>query len=43
MKLAWLCYLDDPDYPEVNIVFEEPGRHTSYSRVVPIVYTEIVE
>ncbi len=40
MKLAWICYNDDPDYPEVKIVFEEPSRY-SYSRVVQIVYAEI--
>jgi hypothetical protein len=41
MKLAWLCYDDDPEYPEVKIVFEEPDRYTWYSRVVPIVYAVI--
>lgn len=41
MKPAWICYDDDPDYPEVKIVFVEPDRHTFYSRVVPIVYMEI--
>ncbi len=41
MKLAWICYDDDPEFPEVKIVFEEPTRY--YSRVVPIVYAEIVQ
>ena len=43
MKLAWLCYDDDAEFPEVTILFEEPGRYTSYSRVVPIVYAEITQ
>ena len=26
MKLAWICYDDDEEYPEVVIKFEEPQR-----------------
>jgi hypothetical protein len=40
MKLAWLCYTDDEEYPEVEILFQEP-EDWKYSRVVPIVYAEI--
>jgi hypothetical protein len=40
MKLAWICYDDDPEFPEVKIVFEEPDSYR-WSRVVPIVYAEI--
>lgn len=42
MKLAWMCYNDDPEYPEVKIVFTEP-EHYMHDRVVAIVYTEIEE
>ena len=42
MKLAWICYDDYEEYPTVEIKFEEPN-HYMYSRVVPIVYAEIVE
>jgi hypothetical protein len=43
MKLAWLCYkfTYDEDY-NVVIVFEEP-ESWEYSKVVPIVYAEIVK
>jgi len=40
MKLAWICYNDDQDYPEVKIVFEKP-ESWQYSKIVPIVYAEI--
>jgi len=43
MKLAWLCYDDDPEFPAVTILFEEPRQYHGYSRVVPIVYAEIVK
>lgn len=42
MKLAWLCYNDDEDYPKVTIKFEEP-EDWRYDRVVLIAYTEIIE
>lgn len=42
MKLAWICYVDDPEFPEVEIRFEEPERWR-YCRVVPIVYAEIIQ
>jgi hypothetical protein len=42
MKLAWLCYDNDENYPQVIIVFSEPSRWR-YSKVVPIVYAEIEE
>lgn len=41
MKLAWICYDDDPEFPEVKIMFEEPDSYR-WARVVPIVYAEIV-
>lgn len=41
MKLAWICYDDDPEFPEVKIMFEEPDSYR-WNRVVPIVYAEIV-
>lgn len=40
MKLAWICWINDPDYPEVTIVFEEPEAW-QFSKVMPIVYAEI--
>jgi hypothetical protein len=40
MRLAWLVYDDDPIWPEVRVVFEQPSSG-QYSRVVPIVYAEI--
>ena len=40
MKLAWLLYDDDPDYPSVKIVFTEPSRYDA-DRIVPIVYAEL--
>ena len=42
MKLAWLCYTDDPDYLEVLVKFERPDCWR-YSKVVQIVYAEIEE
>jgi hypothetical protein len=42
MKLAWLCYDDDEEYPEVVIRFEEPESY-QYNRIIPIVYEEIKE
>ena len=42
MKLAWICYDDDEDYPQVFIKFTEPESYM-YSRIVPIVYAEIEE
>lgn len=42
MRLAWICYDDDSIYPIATIVFVEPERWR-YSRVVPIVYAEIIE
>jgi len=43
MKLAWLCYVKtyDLEDQEIVIVFEEPSKWR-YSKVVPIVYAEIV-
>jgi hypothetical protein len=41
MKLAWICYDDDDQYPEITVVFEEPDSR--WSRVVPLVYAEIVK
>lgn len=41
MKLAWLCYDDDEEYPQVFIVFTEPEPY-HYSRIVAIVYQEII-
>jgi len=41
MKLAWLCYTYD-DEQEIIIVFEEPAKW-KYSKVVPIVYAEIIQ
>lgn len=43
MKLAWLCYDDDAEFPAVTILFEEPDRYARYSRVVCIVYAEITQ
>ena len=40
MKLAWICYDNDPEYPEVKIVFIKPDDWR-YSRVVPIVYAVV--
>ena len=40
MKLAWICYDDDEEYPQVYIKFEEPESYL-YNRIVPIVYAEI--
>lgn len=42
MKLAWICYDDDEEYPQVFIKFEEPESYL-YNRIVPIVYAEIEE
>lgn len=43
MKLAWLVWShEDTNTPD--IVFEEPNdRYNYYHKVVPIVYTEIVQ
>jgi hypothetical protein len=46
MKLAWLCYgwYDHVGYPSLTkpiILFVEPTGY-EYSKIVPIVYTEIV-
>ena len=44
MKLAWLCYTHtyEDDEQEIIIVFEEPAKW-KYSKVVPIVYAEIIQ
>ena len=42
MRLAWICYDEDRIVPQVFVVFEEPERWR-YSKVVPIVYAEIIE
>lgn len=42
MKLAWIIYDDDPDYPQVSIVFEEPDSYKfNMYRIVQIAYAEI--
>lgn len=44
MKLAWIIYDEDPDFPEVKIVFEEPESYKfNMYKVVPIVYAELKE
>lgn len=40
MKLAWICYRPYEDTP--IIVFEEPDVY-SYSKIIQIVYLEIVK
>lgn len=41
MKLAWLCY---DQFGDIVIKFEEPDRRmNSYWKIVPIVWTEIVD
>jgi hypothetical protein len=40
MKIAWLCYDDDLEYPGVKILFVEP-EPWRYKRIVQIVYAEI--
>jgi hypothetical protein len=43
MKLAWLCYgWDDVRFTKPVIVFVEPTGY-EYGKIVPIVYTEIVD
>lgn len=42
MKLAWLCYDEGEFFTNIIILFSEP-KSWEYSKIVPIVYAEIIE
>jgi hypothetical protein len=47
MKLAWICYEYDDDFPDgydstrAIIIFDEPSKW-KYAKIIQIVYAEIV-